>query len=172
MTDVTALARWRANPVTFIEECLVDPETSKPFQLFDAQRQFFAHAWRLDDAGRLLYPDQCFAAPKKSGKTATAALHLLTTTILFGGRFAEGYALANDLEQAQGRVFQAAKRICQASPLLKRECIITAQRIEIPQTGAVIQALDSGYAGASGSNPTISSFDELWAFTSERSHRL
>jgi hypothetical protein len=30
---------------------------------------------------------------------------LLTTTLVFGGRFAEGYAVANDLEQAQGRVF-------------------------------------------------------------------
>jgi hypothetical protein len=41
--------------------------------LFEAQRQFFAHAWRLDAAGRLLYAEQCFAGPKKSGKTAIAA---------------------------------------------------------------------------------------------------
>src|SRR5262245_406787 len=99
--DGTALERWRTHPVSFIEQVLRDTETGKPFELFEAQRQFFAHAWRLNDAGRLLYPEQCFSGPKKSGKTATAAAHLLTTTILFGGRFAEAYALANDLEQAQ-----------------------------------------------------------------------
>jgi phage terminase large subunit-like protein len=167
-----ALARWRGEPVSFIEQVLRDPETNRPFQLFEAQRQFFAHAWRTDDTGRLLYPEQCFAAPKKSGKTAIAALHLLTTTILFGARFAEGYALANDLEQAQGRVFQAARRICEASPLLRREAEITQTRITFPQTGAVIQAIGADYAGAAGSNPVVSSFDELWAFASERGRRL
>jgi phage terminase large subunit-like protein len=44
-----------------------------------------------------------FGAPKKSGKTGFAAMHLLTTTLVFGGRFAESYCIANDLEQAQGR---------------------------------------------------------------------
>jgi phage terminase large subunit-like protein len=171
MSELTpsALARWRADPVSFIEQVLRDPETNMPFVLFEAQRQFFAHAWRLDAAGRLLYPEQCFAAPKKAGKSAIAAMHLLTTTILFGGRFAEGYALANDLEQAQGRVFQAARRIVEASPLLKREAEITQTRITFPQTGAVIQAIGSDYAGAAGSNPCASS---LWAYTSERSRRL
>jgi phage terminase large subunit-like protein len=175
MTDVldaAALARWRANPISFIEQVLRDPETNKPFQLFEAQRQFFAHAWRLDAAGRLLFPEQCFAAPKKSGKSATAALHLLTTTILFGGKFCESYTLANDLEQSQGRVFQAARRIVECSPLLKREAEITQTRITFPQTGAVIQAIGADYAGAAGANPVVSSFDELWAYTSERGRRL
>ena len=63
----------------------------------------------------MLYPEQVFGAPKKSGKTGFAALHMLTTILLFGGRFAEGYALANDFEQAQSRVFQAIRRIVEAS---------------------------------------------------------
>jgi hypothetical protein len=39
----------------------------------------------------LRFPEQCLGMPKKSGKTATAAAHLLTTTCLFGGRYAEAY---------------------------------------------------------------------------------
>ena len=70
-----------------------------------------------------------FAAIKKSGKTGFAALFMLTMLLLFGGRFAEGYCIANDLEQAQSRVFQAIKRIVEASPLLKREARITADKI-------------------------------------------
>src|SRR5262249_7512143 len=160
---------WRQQPITFIEQILRDPETGSPFELFEAQRQFFAHAWTLTDDGRLAYPEQCFGAPKKTGKTGTAAMHLLTTAYLFGGRFAEAYCVANDLEQAQGRVFQSVRRIVETSPYLKREAEITQQRIVFPQTGAVIQAIGSDYVSAAGANPVISSFDELWGYTSERS---
>jgi hypothetical protein len=117
----SALRRWRARPVSFIDEVLVNPETGRPFELFAAERQFFEHAWTTDAVGRLLYPELCFAAPKKTGKTLLAATSILTTTLILGGRFAEGYCVANDLEQAQGRVFQAVRRIVEASPLLKSE---------------------------------------------------
>ena len=39
-------------------------------------------------------------------------------------------------------------------------------------TGATITALASDYAGAAGANPTITVFDELWGYTSERAQRL
>ncbi len=32
--DSSALARWRANPLSFIEQVLRDPETGQPFELF------------------------------------------------------------------------------------------------------------------------------------------
>src|SRR5262249_41911829 len=86
--------------------------------------------------------------------------------------FAEGYAVANDLEQAQGRVFQATRRIVEASPLLAADARVLTHTIEFPATGATISAISADYASAAGSNPTLSTFDELWAFTSERSHRL
>jgi hypothetical protein len=38
-------------------------------------------------------PELVFGVPKKSGKTGFAALHMLTTILLFGGAFGEGYAL-------------------------------------------------------------------------------
>ena len=170
--DGSALARWRANPLSFIEQVLRDPETRQPFELFDAQREFLTGAFTLTDDRRLAYPEQVFGAIKKSGKSATAGMHLLTMTLVHGGRFAEGYAVANDFEQAQGRVFQAVQRIVECSPYLKREAQITQNRIIFPETGAVITAIASDYAGAAGANPVVSSFDELWAFTSERSRRL
>jgi hypothetical protein len=36
----------------------------------------------------------------------------------------------------------------------------------------VISAITSDYTSAAGANPTISIFDELWGYTSERSRRL
>jgi phage terminase large subunit-like protein len=170
--DRSALARWRRAPTAFIEEVLYDPETGKPFVLLDAEQQFLAHAFATDGDGRLLYPELVFGAPKKSGKTGFAALYVLTMVLLFGGAFGEGYAIANDLEQAQSRVFLAIRRIVDASPLLRREAKITESRITFPAFNATIMALASDYSSAAGANPTISCFDELWGYTSERSRRL
>jgi phage terminase large subunit-like protein len=171
--DQTTLDRWRSAPIEFIESVLHDPETGEPFKLLPAEREFLEHAFKLDDDGRLLYPEQVFAAIKKSGKTTLAALHLLTMILLFGGRFAEGYCVANDLEQAQSRVYQQIRRIVECSPLLMREARITADKITFPAFyHATICAIASDYAGAAGANPTATSFDELWGVTSERGYRL
>ena len=167
-----SLARWRRNPASFIESVLIDPETGKHFKLLPAERAFIKHAFKTDKKGRLLYPELIYACPKKSGKTAFAAMLIFVATLLFGGPFAEAYVIANDLEQSKGRVFEAIKRIVTKSPLLRREAKVIQNKISFPATNAVITAIASDYAGAAGSNAVISSFDELWGYTSERSHRL
>ena len=80
-----ALSRWRANPIAFIEECLVDPETRRPFVLLPAEGAFLAHAFATDDDGRLRYPELVFASIKKSGKTTFAALVTLVIVCVSGG---------------------------------------------------------------------------------------
>jgi phage terminase large subunit-like protein len=138
-----ALLAWRADPISFVETMLVNPETGRPFDLLPAERAFLAYAFRLDDNGRLLFPEQVYSCPKKSGKTTFAALHVLTLTLLFGGAYPEATLCANDVEQARGRVFEMARRI-----------------------------VASDASSAAGGNQSISVFDELWAYTSERSRRL
>ena len=70
---------------------LRDPETGKPFVLSEAERDFLASSpFKLDDNGRLKFPELVFGAIKKSGKTTLAAIIMLTMVLLFGGRFAEG----------------------------------------------------------------------------------
>ena len=171
--DKNTLRRWRRHPATFVEEVLFDPETDAPYKLLPSERRFLAHAFKTGAAGRLLYPEQLYSCPKKSGKTAFAALHVLTTSLLFGGAYPEATLCANDYDQAQGRVFEAVKRIIEASPLLRAACSkITADKIVFPEFDATITAIAADYAGAAGGNPTISCFDELWAYTSERSRRL
>jgi phage terminase large subunit-like protein len=166
---MTALPR---DPIAFIERVLINPETGTPFVLTDAQRRFLGHAFETGVDGRLFYPEQVFSAPKKSGKTGFAAMVAIYVVLVLGGRFAEGYCVANDFEQAQGRVFQAIRRIVEASPALARDADITANRILFRGTGATITAIASDFAGAAGANPTITVFDELWGVTTERGHRL
>ena len=167
-----ALARWKREPIAFIERVMRDPETGKPFVLSDAERAFLSLAFTLDDDGRLRYPELVFGAIKKSGKTTLAAIVMLVMILLFGSRFAEGYCVANDLEQAQSRVFAIVKRIIEASPLLRPIARVTSDRVSFPALGAVIVAIASDAAGAAGANPTIVTFDELWGYSSERSRRL
>src|SRR5262245_49826637 len=97
---------------------------------------------------------------------------MIYVVVVLGGRYAEGYCVANDLEQAQGRVLQAVSRIIEGSPLLAEGAKITGAKVELLSTGSTITALASDYASAAGGNPTFVVFDELWAYTSERSRRL
>jgi hypothetical protein len=157
--------------VAFIREALVNPETNAPFILYREQVRFIREAFTPRADGSLPYVELIFSTPKKGGKTLLAALLLLYVIICLGGQFAEGYACANDAEQAQSRVYQAAARILQASPLLRGIARIGANRIEF-STGATITALASHYASAAGANPTITVFDELWAYTSEAARRM
>jgi hypothetical protein len=170
MRKRTRLARWRADPIKFIEQVLINPETNKPYVLLDAERAFLKHAFAIGADGRLLYPEQVFACPKKSGKTTFAAIYVITMVLLFGGAYPEAICAANDREQSVGRVFAAIKRIIECSPLLRAEAKITADKITI--AGAVITAIPSNYASAAGSNQVVAIFDELWAYNSERLRRL
>jgi phage terminase large subunit-like protein len=170
--DATVLARFKYDPIAFIEHVLCDPETGEAFVLSDAERWFLKFAFQLDDNGRLKFPELVFGAIKKSGKTTLAAIIMLVMVLLYGGRFAEGICVANDLEQAQSRVFAIVKRIIEASPLLRVIAKLTADRVTFPALGASIIALASDAASAAGANPVVVCFDELWGYTSERSRRL
>jgi phage terminase large subunit-like protein len=170
--NAQSLTYYRARPIEFIETCLFDPETGRPFVLLPAERAFLEHAFKIGANGKLLYNEWVYSCPKKSGKTTFAALIIITMVLLFGGCFPEAFALANDQEQAQSRVFEFIKRIILASPLLRNEAQITQYKITFPAFGATIQAIASDAGSAAGANPVISCFDELWAYTTERSRRL
>ena len=165
------LERWR-DPVSFIESGLHNPETQQLFVLTEAEKLFVRYAFKLTPDGRLQYPELLFSGPKKSGKTAFGAMLIIYVIVALGGRYAEGYCAANDFEQSQGRVFQAICRILHASPLFADDVAITANKITFASTGSTITALANDYTGSAGANPTITVFDELWGYQSERSNRL
>jgi hypothetical protein len=45
------------------------------------------------------------------------AIVIIVMILLFAGRHAEAYCVANDLEQAQSKVFEMCRRIVEAEPV-------------------------------------------------------
>ena len=164
-------ARWR-DPVAFIEQALIDPDTGEHFKLYPEQIEFIRRALTLTPDGRLPYPEMVFSAPKKSGKTGVAAMVALFVAVALAGNYGEIYCLANDFEQSQGRVFTACAKIIEASPLLRDSATITQNKIIFRSTGTFIAACASDYSGFAGGNPTLTICDELWGFVHEASRRL
>jgi len=148
---------------------LVNPETGKLFKLLPIQKKFLQLAFTPGPGGDLPYRDILYSTLKKGGKSTFNAMCALYTICALGGRYAEGYILANDFDQAKSRVFTMCCRIVEASPTLRAK--ITSDLI-LFSNGSFIQALASDYKGAAGSAPTYIGVDESWAFTTEASQRL
>jgi phage terminase large subunit-like protein len=165
-------ARWMLDPVCFIREVLRDPQTGQPFVLYEAEERFFREAFTLTSEGELRCSEIVFSAPKKSGKTCIGAWAAIYVAAVIGGLHAEVYCLSNDYEQSQGRVFEQARRIIEASPLLSGTVKVTAGRLEFIGTGSFIQACASDYSGFAGSNPSLTIYDELWGYVHEAARRL
>jgi hypothetical protein len=157
------LVRLARDPVAFVEEVLVNPESGQRFELYDAQRVFLREALTPTPDGRLPFSEVLFSGPKKSGKTTVAQWCGLYVIVALAGRYGEAVVAANDFEQAQSRVFQGMARIIEASPLLKRIARLRSNTIEFPSTGSTIRAIASDYASAAGANQNIAIFDELGA---------
>ena len=62
--------------------------------LLEAERAFLMHAFATGPDGQLLYPEQVYACPKKSGKTTFAAIYVITMVLLYGGAYAEAICAA------------------------------------------------------------------------------
>ncbi len=164
------LARYPRDPLAFIDDLVKRNELGQPFPLLDHQRDVLRLAIFFDEGGRLAFDTIIYSCPKKSGKTTiNAALTLWWAFTQEPPN--EILIIANDLEQAQGRVFKALAGLIQHNPELARSAEVQSRQIFL-SNGTTITALASEYAGAAGSNHGLTSWDELWGYTSESSRRL
>jgi phage terminase large subunit-like protein len=123
--------------------------------LYEAQERFLRLALTPGADGRLPFPELVFGAPKKAGKTAVAGMAMLYVVLVLGGRYAEGYCIANDLDQAAGRVFEACKRMVEASPVLREVARTTATRVEFVTTGGEHHGAGVGLRVGGGREPDV-----------------
>jgi hypothetical protein len=129
------------------------------------------------DAG-LIWRTIVYSAIKKSGKTAIAGLVARWVTETWGP-FNEVYSIANDKEQARGRVYARAIQSIELDPRYNASAkgipgywrIIEREAKHEP-SGSVLRTVSSDYRGEAGANPTATLWSELWGYVHEASRRL
>lgn len=162
------LVEWLKEDGFYVREAWKDGKWIGPgkMTLFPILERVFAHAFTPDADGLLPYTTVILSAPKKSGKSTWAAA-ILAWAVDNYPPGTEIYSLAGDLEQAEGIVFRDV-----AYHLEKKYGIQPMKhRITMPN-GTVVVALPHHYQSAAGTRHTITVWDELWAFSTEKSRRL
>jgi hypothetical protein len=170
LADDLLRALTSADVVAFIDARVQKNELGQLFRLLDHQRDVLHLVFAFDVAGRLPYDTIIYACPKKSGKTTINAAITLWWALTQEAPN-EVLVIANDLEQAQGRVFAAMAGLLTHNPGLDPGAKVLTKEIRL-SNGTVITAIASEYAGAAGSNHGWTSWDELWGYTSESARRL
>ena len=79
--------------------------------------------------------------------------------------------VANDEEQATGRVFKTAVDLIERNSALEGECEVYTGQIRM-NNGTTVTPISSDFKGAAGSRHSLCIFDEIWAFGAEKARRL
>jgi len=158
------------DPVAFIDNLVTRNELGKPFRLMPHQREILRLAFAFDENGRLPYNTIVWSTIKKSGKTTINAAIALWWSMTKEAPN-EVLILANDFEQAQGRVFKTIARLFDHNEQLTISADKQTKQIFLTND-TEITAMASEFAGAAGSNHGFTSWDELWGYDTEASMRL
>ena len=159
----------------FAQEKFYIPETKATMRMMPHQYAILEYALSGDhpfiDNGTIVY-----STVKKSGKTAIAALVARWIAETWDGSN-EVYMVANDMEQARGRAYEALLKSIKLDPAFDGKNYANGWKIiergaEYLENHSIVKALSSDYKGEAGSNPTATFWTELWAYTSEASRRL
>ena len=156
----------RADRVAYFSETHVrhmkDRWAGKPFILepFQFDSMVLPVYGRLDRAGRRKIKRALFGLPRWSGKSEfTAMLHLyhMFGEPIYGG---EQYAFATTKAQA-AIIFDTAKRMVNADPLLRGASKVYRNVIEVVETGCIFRALPFDADTSQGFHPSFASGDEV-----------
>ncbi len=133
----------------------------KPFKLAPWQREHIIRPifGTLDRDGVRYYREALIGLPRWSGKSQTAAAICLTLMFTEPTYEGEYYVVATTRRQAQ-IVFDKAKRMILADPMLRAICKVYRAVIEIPETGQIFRALPWDADTAQGFHPTCCVIDE------------
>jgi phage terminase large subunit-like protein len=156
--------------IQFVDEFAIK-EDGQSLRLEPHQRAILGEAFRHDEDEKFIYRTIIYSAPKKSGKTAINSLVSLWWAYCVQPPD-EVIIAANDLDQSISRVFDAAKGFIARNSDLKERTSDTGRLLIRLQNGTTIKAIPSDFAGESGANQGLVSYDELWGFMSEKSRRL
>jgi len=101
--------------------------------------------------------------PKKNGKSSLSA-GLLNYFLFQGEDFGELILAANSKEQSSWIIFDKLCKSLRMNPQQHKYVRINDDYIENKQNGTVARVIAQNYKTASGANPSLVVFDELWSF--------
>ena len=146
----------------------------RPFTLMEYQAKLQTRpifGWRRTSDGFRRIRKLFAFIPKGGGKSPWASATLLYMVRCDGEASAEGYALANDRNQAR-TVHTNCKVMVEESPYLKDGAEILKDSIYWMDTRSTLQVLSSDASSAHGKRPHVLSFDELHGFSGDRDREL
>lgn len=161
------------DPIEWIQTEFYIPERSheknKAMQLAPHQIAVLQEAYRKDSRGKFVYDVICWSDIKKSGKSSIAAAVLLERARRTEwGTFK---IVANDLKQADSRVFYYIRRAIEMNPRLSAIATISNYKIILPNK-SIIEAIPVDPKGEAGGNDDFIEFTELHAATSKAAHKM
>lgn len=134
----------------------------RPIDVQRYQGDFLHEAFRTDHDGRRIYNEALWGLARKNGKSTIAAglgLYLLVGDNEPGP---EVYAAAASRQQAQ-IVFDEARRMVEASPVLSDHLVVRRHHIEYPDVQGVFRVLAADAPRTHGLNASGVVIDELHA---------
>lgn len=139
-----------------------DRWAGKPFKLepFQWEKMILPVYGSLNAKGKRKYKRALFELPRWQGKSElTALLHLyhMFGEPVYGG---EQYAFATTKPQA-AIIFDTAKRMINADPLLRAATKVYRNVIEVTETGCIFKALPFDADTSQGFHPSFASGDEI-----------
>lgn len=163
---ITAAGRQRAEIVrTFGTELITHRKDRW------ANRPFVLEPWQFDDIvlpiygavdknGRRIFDKALIGLPRWCGKDELAAMLALHHLFLEPVHDGEAYAVAQSKAQA-GILFDTARNMVNASPLLRAACDVYRREIVVRETGCVLRCLPHDADAAQGWHMSFCVIDEL-----------
>lgn len=149
----------------YLEDHFYIVETKKPIVLEPWQKErILQPLFKIDAAtGLRKHTLALLGMPKKNGKSALSAA-ILNYFLFQDVEYGELILAANSREQSSWVIFDKLKKSLQMNKHQLEHVSINDDYIENRETGTVARVIAQNYKTASGSNPSLVVFDELWSF--------
>ncbi|MBA7568342.1 hypothetical protein ES695_11155 [Candidatus Atribacteria bacterium 1244-E10-H5-B2] len=163
---------YKNDIVKFLEDHYFLIETLKPVILESWQKQrIFKPLFELDNEGLRKYSLALVGLPKKNSKSTMASM--IANYFMFQDcNFGEIILTANSKEQSSWIIFNKLKKSLQMNKKQLREIKLYEDVIEVKKTGTVCRIVAPNYRTASGSNPSLTIWDEIWAMELDSSRKF
>lgn len=158
------------DPVEWIEKFFYIPETNGPITLGEYQKSMIRHALAKDSEGMYQYSTIVWSDIKKSAKSTLAAA--VGLWVAFTIPWASVKVIANDLKQADSRVFFYMRRAIELSPFLQTEAKVKLYNISIMGNHSHVEAIPIDPKGEAGGNDDAVIYSELWGAKGEMANRM